>query len=449
MKLKVPIGLAFLLNTFLFATSYSVSREALGRIEPVVFTFFVMMALVPVALCLIVLSWRSISRDVVRSGILLGTCQCLGLFTIYIALKYNSATSTAFFPSLNGFLAAFCTWLFLRRPIGKATWLAGVVSVVGAALLITNASMGGARGAVIAFLGGLICTFYVFLADHEQRGKTAHWLLLGIQLLTMAVWANLIVLLFGDWQAVHPVLPKDIWIILYMALGTICVPTLITVLLQNAISPVTVSFIYILEPVLGAVVANFYLHEVLPFNGYLGGGLIVAGAVIHTWGMAAQPATDNTLALHRRLSLVGQRVQGSLLAALGYPLLCFGLGAFIMYRLGGFPPPAWEELYRLGPQLPALMQQGQAQEALLLIAQALSWLIAWGTLASMGILTLSRAKHFLAPRTQALDVHQVRMLRQMGVMPSPSPAIRRKGDKPLVQRRRRERQERLTQVELL
>jgi drug/metabolite transporter (DMT)-like permease len=412
MKMKVPIGLAFLLNTFLFATSYSVSREALGRIEPVVFTFFVMMALVPVALCLIALSWRSISRDVVKSGILLGTCQCLGLFTIYIALKYNSATSTAFFPSLNGFLAAFCTWLFLRRRIGKATWLAGVVSVVGAALLITNASMGGARGAVIAFLGGLICTFYVFLADHEQRGKTAHWSLLGIQLLTMAVWANLIVLLFGDWQTVHPVLPKDIWIVLYMALGTICVPTLITVLLQNAISPVTVSFIYILEPVLGAIVANFYLHEVLPFNGYLGGGLIVAGAIIHTWGMAAQPATDNTLALHRRLTLVGQRVQRSLLAALGYPLLCLGLGAFIMYRLGGFPPPAWEELYRLGPQLPTLMQQGQAQEVLLLIAQALSWLIAWGTLASIGVLTLSRVK-------------------------------------PLVQRRRRERQERLTQVELL
>ena len=47
-----------------------------------------------------------------------------------------------------------------------------------------------------------------------------------------------------------------------------------------------------LEPVLGAIFSNLYLHEVLSFNGYLGGALIVAGAVIHTWGSASRPADD-------------------------------------------------------------------------------------------------------------------------------------------------------------
>src|SRR5579859_423470 len=357
MNRKITAGLAFLLNTFLFATSYAVSKGTLERIDPIVFSFFVMMMLVPAALVILVFSWRQLSREIVKSGFLLGSCLCLGLFTIYIALKYNTATSTAFYPSLNGFVAAFVAWLFLRQPVNRGTWLAGIVSVGGAALLIVNSPMGGARGALIAFIGGLICTFYVFLADREQRDKTAYWPLFGVELLTMAMWASLAVLLFGDWQMVHPALPKDLWAILYIAAGTIFLPTLITVLLQKYISPVTVSFIYILEPVLGAIVATVYLREVLPLNGYLGGGLIVVGALIHTWSMATVPISE----AGRRPSqaLFDQRLQILRLVALGYPLLCFGAGLFLVYRLGGFPPLAWRELYRLGPQLSIYLRQGR------------------------------------------------------------------------------------------
>ena len=80
---------------------------------------------------------------------------------------------------------------------------------------------------IIAFLGGLFFTCYVFLADNQQE-DVAPWPLFGIELLTMAGWSMLIVLLFGDWQAVHPSFPKDIWVILYIAVMTTFLPTLIT-----------------------------------------------------------------------------------------------------------------------------------------------------------------------------------------------------------------------------
>ena len=54
MKLKVVACLLFLLNTFLFATYYSVSKEALGRIEPIVFSFCEMVTLLPAALCILI-----------------------------------------------------------------------------------------------------------------------------------------------------------------------------------------------------------------------------------------------------------------------------------------------------------------------------------------------------------------------------------------------------------
>jgi drug/metabolite transporter (DMT)-like permease len=392
-KLRLVAFLAFFLNTFLYGTYYSVAKGALARIDPIMFTFFTMVALVPVALIILAFSWRSVTRASVKSGALLGSCLGLGLFTLAVALKYNSATSTAFFPSLNGLLAAIFSWLALRQSIGKMTWFAGVISVVGAVLLISNSPMGGARGALIAFIGGLLCTLYVFLADHEQRDHGARWSLLGCELLTMALWAGMIALLFGDWQAVHMTLAQDGFSLLYIAFGTTFLPILITVLLQNYIEPLTVSFIYILEPVLGAIVAYIYLHEMLPLYGYIGGGLVVLGATLNTWSSAQQAA--GRLTWRERLAQIGEYIHTSLPGSFWYPLLCCLLGAFLAYRLGGFPPASWQVLYSLDLQFPTYFQQAQTS-MLLLTAQALSWLIAWSALAGMSLLAGYRAIRKLA-----------------------------------------------------
>lgn len=403
MRMRFVASLAFFLNTVLFGTYYAVSKEALGRIDPLIFTYLEMMTLVPAGLCIIAWTWQDLTKAVVRRGILLGSSLCLALFTIAIALKYTTATATAFFPSLNGFLAALIAWMVLRQPITKATWLAGMLSVVGTALLIATAAMGGIRGSLIAFLGGLFFTGYVFLSDTQQKSEVAPWSLFGIELLTTAVWANLVMLLFGDWHSFHPALPKDIWVILYVATACTFLPTLITVLMQKHISPVTVSFIYILEPVVGAIVANVYLHETLPVDGYLGGALVLAGAVVQTWATAERPAVTF---FWRFLSPRQDRaweahVSTSLRVTIGYPALFLAIGAGLVYGLGGFPPASWYALYRLGPQLFPSLQQGHGLFVGLLMAQGLCWLLAWLALLGMGYVVVYRilVRIFFAPKT--------------------------------------------------
>ncbi len=433
MRMKVVAGCAFLLNTFLFGSYYAVSKEMLGRIDPIVFAFLMMMTLVPPAILILALSWRHMTRAAARSGFLLGSCQCLGLVALSVALKYNSATGTAFFPSLNGLLAALFAWLFLRQPVTRKTWCAGAVSVVGAVLLIANASIGGVRGALIAFIGGLFLTAYIFLADHEQNNPAVYWPLFGVELLTMALWANLIALLFGDWGMGHFDLPKDIAVVLYAGLGTTFLPTLCTVLLQKYISPVTVSFIYILEPVQGAIVAFLYLHEVLPLVGYIGGGLIVAGTLINTWSTTVRhPAT--TTSFQHRLALAGQYMHSSLLVTLVYPAICCCAGLFIVYRLGGFPPAVWYELLRMGPQLSSLVHAGRGMDVFMIVAQSASWFIAWVSLFVLACLATYRALEKLfvppAPLPSTPIELDTRLLRQMGYTPYATPTNRR----PLSQR---------------
>jgi len=393
MKAKVAACLLFFLNTMLFATYYSVSKEAIGRIDPIIFSFFEMVVLAPAGLCILIFSWDDLNREVVKRGVLLGSWLCLAFFTIAIALKYTSATSTAFFPSLNGLLAAFIAWVFLRQPVAKVTWVAGLISAIGTVLLISTSQMGGLRGTTIAFLGGLFFTCYVFLADHQQQSDIASWPLFGVELLTMALWAGLIVLLFGDWSAFHPSLPRDAWVILYIAGATTFLPTLITVLMQKYISPVTVSFIYILEPILGAVMATLYLGEVLPSPGYIGGGLVVAGAIVHTWGISRQSRKSATSRSAQRLvPMKSQHARSSFIGMIGYPALFLGAG-FLLYSLSGFPPAPWIDLYRLWPDHSFLLQQGRGTYIFLLCTQAFCWLVAWISLVAMGLLTAYRLAH--------------------------------------------------------
>jgi drug/metabolite transporter (DMT)-like permease len=331
--MKFIAGLAFLFNTLCFATYYAVAKEALNRIDPIIFTYFELMTLAPLSMLILLCSRRYLTRAIVRRGVLLGSSLCLALFTIAIALKYTDATSVAFFPALNGFLAAIFAWLFLRQPIRKTTWLAGLLSAVGVVMLVVNSSMGGWRGALIAFLGGLFFTGYVFVNDsvqpqtdshnseasfeeyeqQEQRERHAHWPLFGVELLTMAVWANLVVLLFGDWHSVHIALPRDAGIIVYVALFCTFLPTLLAVLMQRHISPVTVSFIYILEPVLAAVVSALYLGEALHTAAYAGGMLVVLGAIIHTWGSAGRVRhADESLNEYEEMPVVWEAMRSHL-----------------------------------------------------------------------------------------------------------------------------------------
>jgi drug/metabolite transporter (DMT)-like permease len=66
--------------------------------------------------------------------------------------------------------------------------------------------------------------------------------------------------------------------------------------MQKRVSPVSVAFIYVFEPIWSALLARLYLGETLTLRGYVGGALIVSGALMHTWRevkiAGAAPATS-------------------------------------------------------------------------------------------------------------------------------------------------------------
>ncbi|HRF47979.1 MAG TPA: DMT family transporter [Anaerolineales bacterium] len=286
--------IAFFVNTLLYATYYPVAKGALERLDPWVFMALAEALTVPVALVLLVRAGR-LDRQTLRSGVLLGAISNLGFAIGLQALAFTSATNTTFLGALSGVLGALITRLVLRQPLNPLTWLAGGLSLVGALGLIFEGGWAGVNlGDLIALLAAFAYAWSIFQTDRETSRQGIHTpSLLAVVLLTGAALALVESLVFGDWagtlQRATPLL--DATTLGYVAVVTTVIPYAVTLKLQRHLRPVTVAFIYVIEPLWAALFAALYLGETLTVFGLGSAGLILAGSLLAV--RATAPPTES------------------------------------------------------------------------------------------------------------------------------------------------------------
>jgi drug/metabolite transporter (DMT)-like permease len=284
------------LNPVLWASFYAVTKTALKNIDPIAFSFMEMcVAAVPVIFVAFAVR-RSFSRAVLRQGFFLGTVLYGAVLSSTVALYFTTATDTAFFPALNGIMGALIASLFLHQKIHWITWVAGVLSLAGALLLIyLTAGSGTLRlGDFIALVAAFIYTIYVFcIARGGENTPRTLAAIFSIELLTMAALGGLVFAISLAFHHVHADLAGNAPLALYVGFFTTFLPTAIALYFQRYAGSVTVSFLYVLEPVWGALAAHILDNETLQGAAYVGGGLIVIGSILETIrSIRAAPATD-------------------------------------------------------------------------------------------------------------------------------------------------------------
>ncbi|MEZ5404754.1 MAG: DMT family transporter [Verrucomicrobiia bacterium] len=292
--MQLLAGFCFLLVTFLWGTFYSVTKEALERIDPIIFAFLETSMTLPFAIGVLIWNRKKLFYELWKSGIVLGFLLYLNLLTAAIALAHTTATNTAFFPSINGIIVTVMAWLMKKNNISLATWVAGLFSLLGTILLITSHSSfhGQWRGDLIALLAPLFYACYIFRIDYDTRGSTQTlWPLIGIELITLCFLCGITAFFFSDWSHFDPDFPKDFYVIGYVGLLTTLFPVIVSTLLQKYLSPISVAFIFILEPIWGTIIAAIYLGEKLNFIGYLGGSLIILASMLNTLSSSRRQQT--------------------------------------------------------------------------------------------------------------------------------------------------------------
>ncbi len=135
----------------------------------------------------------------------------------------------------------------------------------------------------------------MFLSDRLSRtAGPARWAVLGVELLTTTAVLAVLAACLGDWSGLPSLRPADAGLIVGVGWGASLVPAAIGLRFQQYVSPVTVEFIYALEPVMGALAGRWLLGEVLTPLGWASGALLLTGAVLHAWpAPVASPRPSN------------------------------------------------------------------------------------------------------------------------------------------------------------
>ena len=275
----------FCLNPILWASYFAVTREALDRFDPAVFATLDMMAALPFGLAILAFTWKRLNRQALYAGAVLGCFHAGETLLEMYALDHTTATNTGVIANLQGIVAIFIAVVILGRRVGPSTGLAGLLSLAGVAILMLESAEAGGHwyGDVLAILAMVVFTVHIFAIDHfTADAKLSIVCCLGVEQVVAALVTGAGSTVLADWSTFTMPGQSDTLIIFYLAVFTGLLPSAIALFFQPYVSPVYVVFVYLIEPLWVALIAFLYIGETLTPIGYMGGGLIIVGALINT-----------------------------------------------------------------------------------------------------------------------------------------------------------------------
>nr|WP_210264685.1 EamA family transporter [Brucella pseudintermedia] len=246
---------AFAINPILWASFYTAAKPGIIETDPLLFSTLELLWTVPVGILIIAcLIHRITQRDLLR-GVIAGTSLYVVVLLSAGALYLTTATETAIFPALNGLLAVAFAWLFLARAADRKTWAAGFVAAIGV-LFVLPALGNRFIGNLVALLGAVAYTSYIYVAQRVTRdGDADVWTIFASELLTMAAYGSILVLVIGNGRLLLNQESSMYWTACYVGIMTTVIPTAISIVFQRYVPPVTTAFLYTLEPIWSAVFA--------------------------------------------------------------------------------------------------------------------------------------------------------------------------------------------------
>jgi len=239
-----------------------------------------------------VLPWlRGITRRELVGGLVLGLLFWAGFVFQTVGLAHTTPTRSAFITGLSTPLVPVAYFLVYRRSPSAAVALAVIVTGVGMYLLTRpGGSSGGLNLGDILTLGcALLFAFQIVAAGHFAPTARPERLL-ALELTATGVLSALVSPLI---ETPHLVLNAGT----VSAIGFLSVTAAVTFYLQlgaqRVVSPALTAIIFTLEALAAAITSWIALGETLTAGQWVGGVLILIGAVLPFVGVGGWRATSS------------------------------------------------------------------------------------------------------------------------------------------------------------
>lgn len=289
---------ALVFIAIVWGCTFTVIKQTLTLVSPLVF-----LALRFLLASALVAPWfRGLTRRELAGGAVLALLFWAGFVFQTVGLQYTTPSRSAFITGLSTPLVPLAYFAIYRRPPSFAVLLAVVATGVGMYLLTRPGGMSAGlnRGDLLTLACAALFAFQIVAVGHYAP-LTRPTRLLALELGLTGV-LSLVAAPLLETPRLTPGAP------LVLGLAFVSVTAALTFYLQlgaqKVVSPAAAAIIFTIEPVAAALTSWIVLREVLTPSQWLGGLLILGGAVLPF----VLPAADR---VNRRTVGPAQARQGS------------------------------------------------------------------------------------------------------------------------------------------
>ena len=278
--------------TIFWGVTFAIIKLALNDISPMLFTAIRFSF---AALLLLPFLWKPLFNsniDVIKAGLFLGLLYFIGFATQTIGLYYTTATKSGFITGTFVIFIPILQLILERKSPGKGNLIGIVLVIIG---LILLSSKGMTVLDIISELGSnfnigdtltLICAvfyaLYVVYIDIITK-KYDYRALIILQVVFTGFAGIVITFLFGM-TGIEPIRldfnKTVILVILYTAIFSSILATVIQTKYQKTVTPTKAGIIFSIEPIFAALFAFLIIHERVSSFGIIGCIFIFAGVLV-------------------------------------------------------------------------------------------------------------------------------------------------------------------------
>lgn len=273
--------LLLLLGTAFWGISVPLAKNGIATVSPFV---FLMYRFLIASLLLGVFFYKKlqhISFKDLKYGVLLSLPLVVALSLQTIALKYTSSSNAAFIAGIDVLMVPVLKMMLFKRKIHRNVWIAGIIALIGLAVIAVNGDFSLNFGDFLAFLGAIGFAIYIVIVGKLSYKNIDAGLSVTVQMTSCFVICLIVSMFVLPFDQL--MLPFDLTLIksiLFAGVFGTAFMYCIQNIAQKYIDDEKIALTYLLEPVFATVAAYFVLSEDITYRTVLGGSLILIALIV-------------------------------------------------------------------------------------------------------------------------------------------------------------------------
>lgn len=283
---KKYLGVLGLLTvTIIWGGGFVASDLALETLTPFQIMFIRFMIAAVIMTVLGRDSIRTITREEIKCGIMLGAALFGGFALQIIGLQYTTPSKNAFLTATNVVIVPFIALVIYRKKIPVKSLIGAGMAIVGAAVLSLQSDFSIGAGDILTLACAVCFALQIFLTG-EFVGKIRPTVLNFLQMTTAFVLSGIGFIVTGSFHFAPST--GSLLAVLYLGVVSTTITYLLQTVSQKYVDETKSAIILSMEAVFGTVFSVILLHEDVTVRMVIGSMLILAAVLVSEVSFSAK-----------------------------------------------------------------------------------------------------------------------------------------------------------------